>query len=67
LNAAPEIDIPLAKLELRPSFPIAALLVSPTEDVVSDALIWFVRVVRERPEYVEHHAEPRQLPQVAAP
>jgi alkylated DNA nucleotide flippase Atl1 len=51
LNQAPDIDIPIAKLELRPSFPISALTDTETFEVVRDALGWFIDVVRELPEY----------------
>jgi hypothetical protein len=45
LNEAPDIDLPLAKLELRPSFPIAALVDPETWRVVADALTWFAETV----------------------
>ena len=51
LNTAPHIEIPLAKLELRPSFPVSALAEPATEQGVADALNWFVAVVREHPDY----------------
>jgi len=47
LNQAPEIEIPLAKLELRPSFPVSALTDPEVWDVVIAALTWFAEKVRE--------------------
>jgi alkylated DNA nucleotide flippase Atl1 len=60
LNSADEIEIPLAKLELRPSFPIDALADGGTWSVVEETLRWFVGVVRESPAYMptEHELVP---------
>ncbi len=45
LNAAPGIEIPSSKLDLRPSFPIGELADPETWRVVAEAITWFVRVV----------------------
>lgn len=47
LNAAPGIDIPSSKLDVRPSFKIDELVDPETWRIVADALTWFVTVVRE--------------------
>jgi alkylated DNA nucleotide flippase Atl1 len=41
LNAASDIEIPRAKLELRPSFPMRLLVDSDTFDIVRSTLEWF--------------------------
>ena len=51
MNAAPGIDIPLAKLELRPSFEISELTDEATASVVKETLEWFLEVLREHPAY----------------
>jgi alkylated DNA nucleotide flippase Atl1 len=51
LNLAEEIDIPLAKLGLRPSFAVAALIDPATESIVREALEWFVGAAREDQSY----------------
>jgi uncharacterized protein with ParB-like and HNH nuclease domain/alkylated DNA nucleotide flippase Atl1 len=51
LNEAPDIDLPLAKLELRPSFRVSALADTANEEVVARALEWFMSVVRSHPDY----------------
>ena len=47
LNLAPGIDVPLAKLELRPSFPVRALVEPETSSAVAEALAWFVETARQ--------------------
>jgi len=56
LNQAPDIELPLAKLELRPSFPIAWLADPETWQVVADTLSWFAATVFEYRE--AQHSEP---------
>jgi hypothetical protein len=51
LNAAEEIEIPVAKLELRPSFPIDLLADSATWSIVDGTLRWFVATARGHPAY----------------
>ena len=46
LNRAPEIDLPRAKLDLRPSFPIDLLVDSGVAAVISETLGWFVEAAR---------------------
>jgi alkylated DNA nucleotide flippase Atl1 len=46
LNQAAEIDIPLAKLELRPSFRVSTLADPEVWAVVAAALAWFIQTVR---------------------
>jgi alkylated DNA nucleotide flippase Atl1 len=53
LNRASAVDIPLAKLELRPSFPISVLAEPEGWTVVSEALSWFADTVREHEDVAE--------------
>lgn len=41
LNEAPGVDLPAAKIEKRPSFPVNALLAPEARAVVRDTLKWF--------------------------
>ncbi|MFC4060606.1 DUF262 domain-containing protein [Planomonospora corallina] len=45
VNDAPGVEIPLAKLDLYPSFPVALLAVDAVWDVVQSCLDWFRAVV----------------------
>lgn len=56
LNAAPGIEIPSSKLDLRPSFPVGELVDPETWRVVADALTWFVSVVEASKEAVDEAA-----------
>lgn len=45
-NQAPRIDLPRAKLQLRPSFPLPVLADSAAREAVFDALEWLVLAAR---------------------
>jgi alkylated DNA nucleotide flippase Atl1 len=45
-NQAPGIDIPRAKLQLRPSFPLSVLAEEAARERIYDALEWFVLAAR---------------------
>ncbi|RDI20201.1 DUF262 domain-containing protein [Lentzea flaviverrucosa] len=46
LNAAPGVDLPAAKIEKRPSFPVKALLDPKTRAIVRETLQWFYEQAR---------------------
>ena len=46
LNKAPGVDIAAAKIELRPGFPVKALLDPATRAVVRETLQWFYEQAR---------------------
>jgi hypothetical protein len=45
-NHAPGVNLPRAKLQLRPSFPLSALTGKTARERVFDALEWFVLAAR---------------------
>ncbi|WP_329084827.1 hypothetical protein [Streptosporangium sp. NBC_01469] len=48
LNAAPEVEIPLAKLDLYPSFRVTSLVAPSVWDVVAGCLDWFRATVTQQ-------------------
>lgn len=48
LSAVEGIDLPEAKIELRPGFPVEILAIESKRDAVIGALAWFFEKVRER-------------------
>jgi hypothetical protein len=56
LNQAAGIDIPLAKLELRPSFRVSELADPATERILSETLAWFVSNARQNPDFAQEES-----------